>query len=409
MKLVQSEASIRCGLEPGPYTLLLTASAIQLCDSRQQKLLVTWPYCFIRRYGYCDGRFTFEAGRMCDTGEGKFLVEHSNQQEIYRCLGLKMRSMRKLLEGDVSSAGQLQVALGMEARSRSPIPACPQNSGTLRMRAASQGNLLEPQKPYISPTVETNPLVVINAPAHLKPRGLSASHGALDALSRKSPTLFHAKVVDIDLQPESGPPLQPKPAKPPRRPFMPEKRSYWSKSSRTLAKTSDGDYDDVEFREDAWRTLGVDEPAHSEDYEPVEAVEPTRVNPAPVLPPPPTRPKFLPVKPSLEMGNYDTLQYFGSGKGSSRSAYNQIVLSPTLPDSPVSPSTSPLTFHDYDEVGEPPSASSPRLPDDVHPTFGQANRPADDSHLGYGTIRRLPDHKLYNNSEYAVVTRPRQV
>lgn len=347
---------------------------------------------------------------MCDTGEGKFLVEHPNQQEIYRSLALKMRNMRKLLEGDVSSAGQLQVALGMEARSRSPIPPCPpldDHPTALRLRAASQGNLLE-TKPLVSPTVETNPLVVINAPAHLKPRGLSASHGSLDILSRKSPTLFHAKLVDIDLHSESAPPLQPKPVKPPRRPFMPEKRLFWPRTNRAVPKAADADYDDVEVREDAWRTLGLEEPAHTEDYEPVEAVESPRVREGGTTPgpPPPTRPKFLPVKPSSEMGNYDTLQYFGSGKNSSKAAYKQIVLSPTSPDSPLSPASSPLTFHDYDEVAEPASAA-PRLPDDVHPAFG--SRAADDSHLGYGTIRRVPEHKVYNNMEYAVVTKPRQV
>lgn len=82
VKLHSSEVSIRCGLEAKNYTLILTASAIQLkCDGA---LLYTWPYCFIRRYGCRDGKFMFEAGRLCETGEGTFYWEHSNQKEIYR-------------------------------------------------------------------------------------------------------------------------------------------------------------------------------------------------------------------------------------------------------------------------------------------------------------------------------------
>lgn len=82
VKLHPSKASIRCGLEPKSYTLVLTSTAIQLRDDTE--LLYTWPYCFIRRYGYRDGKFTFEAGRKCESGEGTFYLEHCNQHEIYR-------------------------------------------------------------------------------------------------------------------------------------------------------------------------------------------------------------------------------------------------------------------------------------------------------------------------------------
>lgn len=82
VKLHVSEASVRCGLEAKNYTLVLTSSAIQL--KNEGVLLYTWPYCFIRRYGCRDGKFMFEAGRLCESGEGTFYWEHSNQKEIYR-------------------------------------------------------------------------------------------------------------------------------------------------------------------------------------------------------------------------------------------------------------------------------------------------------------------------------------
>lgn len=82
VKLHSSEASVRCGLEPKTYTLVLTLTAIQLKNGLE--LLYTWPYRSIRRYGHKSGRFMFEAGRNCETGEGTFYLEHSNQHEIYR-------------------------------------------------------------------------------------------------------------------------------------------------------------------------------------------------------------------------------------------------------------------------------------------------------------------------------------
>lgn len=84
VKLHASDASKRCGLEPINYTLVLTSTAIQLRSSTDNKLLCTWPYCYIRRYGHKEGKFTFEAGRKCETGDGTFLLEHCNQQEIFR-------------------------------------------------------------------------------------------------------------------------------------------------------------------------------------------------------------------------------------------------------------------------------------------------------------------------------------
>lgn len=84
VKLHASEASNRCGLDPIYYTLVLTTTAIELRRISDNRLLFTWPYCLIRRYGHKSGKFTFEAGRKCESGEGTFYLEHSNQHEIFR-------------------------------------------------------------------------------------------------------------------------------------------------------------------------------------------------------------------------------------------------------------------------------------------------------------------------------------
>ncbi|VEN41563.1 unnamed protein product [Callosobruchus maculatus] len=100
VKLHPSPASQRCGLESKSYTLVLTSTAIQLRTVIDDRLLFTWPYCYIRRYGYKNGKFTFEAGRKCESGEGAFFLEHPKQQDIFRSLATKMKSMKKLLSGE---------------------------------------------------------------------------------------------------------------------------------------------------------------------------------------------------------------------------------------------------------------------------------------------------------------------
>ncbi|EEB18388.1 Docking protein, putative, partial [Pediculus humanus corporis] len=550
VELVQSEVSSRCGLDPGPYTLLLTSSAIQLRDSKEQQLLFTWPYLYIRKYGYRDGKFTFEAGRKCETGEGEFQLKYSNQQEIYRCLSLKMKSMRKLLGGEIpssssifcsDSSNQFQAALSMEARSRSPLPPSPNTSTNildldlngssqfksvdclsngqfntgppLKPKATSYNSLFHSssfespplpfkQKSLISPTSETNSLNSLNAPPYLHPKSSSVSQNSLDKInSRKSPNLFRATLVDIDIHesPESqgkyaeslvAPPLKPKPMKPPRKNIFisssqkcaneeesGSKRFYRQKND-SLAKqdspmsqqqnclsnlistdvsNSTPPYDEVEIRHEAWKTLGVDEMTHTErpfsqiinssdsslDYEILDnvvddsklmkenendkmAAAATTTNGGSTSKPC-QKFMFLPIKPASVSGNYDTLQHFGStlNKTNGKSGYKQIIInhSNSSPSSP-SPTTTITTdtgysllenyanslnhtFHDYDEVDERPIE-----------TF----RMADDSHLGYGVIRKKPEnqiqndllrlppkHKVYNNMEYAVITKSKHV
>lgn len=495
VKLVSSEVSIRCGIEPGPYILLLTSSAIQLRDPKEQQLVCTWPYLYIRKYGYRDGKFTFEAGRKCETGEGEFMLEYTNQQEIYRCLSLKMKSMRKLLGGEVPSSpsifctdtsNQFQAALSMEARSRSPLPPSPNsttnildmdlnsssnqfksvdcisslhfsNPPSLKPKATSMGNIFSvanesppipyKPKPLISPTVETNPLIVINAPCHLQPKNSS------DKIGRKSPNLFRATLVDIDindvpeLQPKhsenqsTAPPLKPKPTKPPRKnnAFLSKSASEEDPCKKFFRSKSDvvAPYDEVEIRHDAWKTLGLDDLTHTErlfknsadsnaDYEILEKTPAENcklkeiqndksVANGPVVKPP--VPKFLPIKPATA-GNYDTLNHFGNtSKTNGKSGYKQIVINHSNPSSPMSTDNYSVlesysnnqnhTYHDYDEVDESPEAC----------------RPADDSHLGYGMIRKKsdvnnqnqsdfripPKHKVFNNMEYAVITKSKHV
>lgn len=125
--LVPTEASKRCELFPGDYTLVVSTVALQLKQIRDNSVLYTWPYRYIRRYGQKKGRFTFEAGRKCESGEGTFDLEHRSPQDIFRMMSSRMASMKQLLSSRDNLLGdsQFQHALGMHARSRSPLPPSP--------------------------------------------------------------------------------------------------------------------------------------------------------------------------------------------------------------------------------------------------------------------------------------------
>lgn len=130
MKLIASDASERCGLKEQWYTLVLTTVALELQEYYENgSLLLSWPYQFIRRYGYkADRLFTFEAGRKCESGEGVFYLENANQQEIFRCMSAKMKQMKEeKMREDKMKEDKMKENLSNDKlrhmiRSRSPLP-----------------------------------------------------------------------------------------------------------------------------------------------------------------------------------------------------------------------------------------------------------------------------------------------
>ncbi|CAH0382635.1 unnamed protein product [Bemisia tabaci] len=343
VRLSKSDASVRCGLEPGSYTLVVAPSALQLRSLKDQTLLFTWPYRFIRRYGMHAGKITFEAGRMCDSGEGVFYFEYSHQQEIFRCLSLKMKSMKKLLNGESSSIicgeNQFQAALSMMARSRSPLP--PSSASTTSL---------------------------------------------LDSDACSIPSIKSLMPIK---NPPPPPPLKPKPKKPPRKHILP-KPSILSenKSSINVAVDAGKDfndtqnYDDIEVRNEAWKTLGIDTMTHSENpfisdvtnsSSQLSDMSQTEL------------PKVF-IKPNANIAHddYNTLQHFG----------------PTLK----------MNVSGYEQLNK---FSSGSVLGSVRDDDMQACRLADDSHYGYGIIRKktsnIKKYDVCNDLEYAVVHKPNRV
>jgi len=250
--------------------LLATPVALHLLDSDDQKTLYKWPYRYIRRYGYRSGKFTFEAGRKCESGEGLFHFEHS--KELFRCIASRMKNMKKLLNQESHSLfcgdNQFQAALSMMARSRSPLPPSPTSATPMPDDVSGNGAVslssLKPLMPYLgSASGNTSPHFVSNT-TNVSPPPLMPKYAPAE------PPLV--KLPADKVQRQSPPPPPPLTA---TRKSIPSPGTEVSLLENDLVTVAAVDtttvlpelagsqattpaYDDVEVRHEAWRTMGVE-------------------------------------------------------------------------------------------------------------------------------------------------------
>lgn len=97
VKVIESEAANRCGLQ-GNYLLIVKSASIYLAEQGQLgsigKMIQTWPYRYIRRYGKTPKGFCFEAGRRCQSGEGQFNFETIHGLAIFQSITAHMSALK---------------------------------------------------------------------------------------------------------------------------------------------------------------------------------------------------------------------------------------------------------------------------------------------------------------------------
>lgn len=192
---------------------------------------------------------------------------------------------------------------------------------------------------------------------------------------------------------ERRPLPKPKPAKPPRKNLPVTIKNI--ENTMDTVTTLKNRYDVVEVRKDAWKTQGISEVNHKETVDDLEEyISWGKKEVTPELPTPTKSTKIIPKPIPLDL-SYDRLQFFGSTSKLNIPGYKQVA--------PLSlaPTQSMPSWSDYDEV-------------EVNM---QPVRLADDSHLGYGMIRKATStkensqvtHQVFNDNVYAVVSKPKQV
>ncbi|KAL6263498.1 hypothetical protein P5V15_006289 [Pogonomyrmex californicus] len=418
VKVVETDASKRCGLETRNYTLVVAAVDMKLMDG--DIVLFTWPYRYIRRYGYRDGKFIFEAGRKCESGEGSFRLEHGSQQEIFRCMYAKMKSMKKLLDEENNpniecNDTQFQAALSMEAGSRAALPPSPNNSSNLIDIDFSTTQ--NSQKALSSSTSMDSTVSSCRSINKSKPAKPPRKYIFTNLLEKKNvdsdfldlPTCGEYRTLSQGNSPEL---------------------SHKTIASVMREEEERHSYDLVEIRNDAWKTHGIDSVHHTErvnsnlpdrdkendnddlQYEimmPVrshDAFQNTCKNKCDIAI---TAPSAIQSVAKADESDYDKLEHFGSAtKLNQKSTYKY--------------TNSSQSVHSNISHGESSNLINPAWSNYEIVEDMSAIRLADDSHLGYGIIRKKadlpetvssttgsPQHKVFNNSEYAIVSKPKRV
>lgn len=446
VRLMLSEISVKCHLEARPYILHLTATDLQLkCLDDKNGPVAKWPYRFIRKYGYRDGKFTFEAGRKCDTGEGEFKLEHSNPQEIFRCMAAKMKSMKKLISGDSMASldcgdHQLNAALSMEAGSRSPLPPSPNHHSHSENDLNQSGHLyrgfLSSNDSLNNVSTSSSSISVIKHIPHKPPRkSITDNHesrtpqkyipkkyqsydlitGASNPETIKTGTIVLKSPSSSDSQKSllSGTTDQSSTETPPRLPVRNESK----------ATDESRDYECILSISNAWRTRGLDDVKHTERTaamvsEDVDVVEfawqrsQSQKEPAGERKTSSTMATTAPTSPLNE--DYERLQFFPYNSKTSGD-YKTIVR--VTPPGYKKQNSQPVTSNDYEIVGAPPDTLACRLADDSYMGYGKlrtdssasSSKSTTTTTLTVGSNEDLLGHRKFNGLEYAIVSKPKRV
>ncbi|PRD21431.1 UNVERIFIED_CONTAM: Docking protein 1 [Trichonephila clavipes] len=102
VKAVATEAVLRNNLK-GDYKLIITSVNFSIAEEcslgRIGRVILTWPYRHIRRYGCSTESFSFEAGRKCASGEGLFTFATTDGMKIFQSVDSHVSAL-KSTQGD---------------------------------------------------------------------------------------------------------------------------------------------------------------------------------------------------------------------------------------------------------------------------------------------------------------------
>lgn len=426
--LHESDATLlHCSLEAKSYTMHLTTTEIQLksLDVNGATVVAKWPYRFIRKYGYSDGKIKFEAGRKCDTGEGEFKFHHSNPKAVFRCLADKMKSMKKLINGDSTVStldcgeNQFNAALSMEPGSRSPLPHSDndqsQSSHLLRGFLSSNDSLNNVS--LASSTVSNISAVMKITPCKPPRKSLptDVNEKPSNLIKPQRPTKF------LDYEPvslaltgtndlsksivvkASPPPLPTSPhnltktilsnisdhhmniKSPVHSPVIDQPPQIPTRYESMIQ--DDRDYERIETISNAWKTRGVNDVKHTENLSPdddfadfawqrSQSQKETGTNrKVPIVVNAYCDADDLLVKKKTADDQYDKLDFFAP-KPSNPSADYRTIVTVNTPHTYKKQSSQPITSNDYEIIGENMNNEQ------------KSYRLADDSYMGYGVLRK---------------------
>ncbi|XP_014205535.1 uncharacterized protein LOC106637316 [Copidosoma floridanum] len=442
VKISETEASRKCGLEPlKNYTLIVGATEMKLMDTSLH-VLYTWPYQYIRKYGYSEKKFTFEAGRRCGSGEGSFCLEHKNQLDIYRCFVSNKTKMKQMLSGGENSPtvdcsdAQFHAALSMEAGSRSPLPPSVNTSKNLIdldisgfTQNNSNNNSQQKQLLLPSPISPTDP---VKPPLPSKPKPVKPPRKPVFAVKPPISNFdseYQPLVLDLSASNKYSSKQQQILASPTSPEVLPKGKSV------IVTDDEKHPYDLVEVRSDAWRTHGLENVPHTERLK--QSGKPAAVAPMDkdthqeINEPRYQTLNFSSQNSSIKSNSpsiihnipspndppdYDRLQHFGTvhknknnpgyrtpSIGSSSSSTAQLI---------TSKDSSPVSVNNYDLVED---LNAIRLANDAHHGYGSIRKKSSSSSAGFGVVSSTnqmmhePKYNVVNDSEYAIVSKPKRV
>ena len=120
--VLNTEAAKRANLVIGQvYDLYVLPENLVLITPERRA--ISWGYKHIRRYGLGEGIFTFEGGRKCTLGEGRFSFKVKCAEEFYEDVKMQMKGLQTGKSQSTSSqSDQISPTSARHANPLSPRP-----------------------------------------------------------------------------------------------------------------------------------------------------------------------------------------------------------------------------------------------------------------------------------------------